>query len=784
MTEGAGTGFRAFVFAYDSLSGIEIMTRIADSDCGHAIPRRKFIKLASLAGAGIAGANLLGELAPLARAVEQRAASGGVAPKAGDIYVATTGNDKAAGTQKAPFKSLARAQEAVRTRNASGKPVTLWLRGGTYFLTAPLVFGPEDSGTAKAPVTWAAYPNEKVIISGGVKLNPTWSDYSGGIKVATIGTGYVFDMLFLDGDKLLTLARYPNYDPDKVPLQGCADISDRVAKWSNPEGGFIRALHRAEWGGESFRIKGKSGTTLDLEWVGDNNRGDRMNPKEQVAENIFEELDAPGEWFYDKKEGKLYVFPPTDTDLSKSYLVGGTQEELIRVVGKPGTNVTHLGFRGFHFTHTHRTLFTRPYEGLSQGDWCIVRAGAMYLQDAENIEIRDCTFTNIGGNGIFMSGHNENNVVTGCDFVHVGATAVAVVGLPNSTRYYCNWKNDKQFPTDLTPGPASENYPKNITISYCYMFDNGMFEKQTSAVQISISQGVTVSHCTAHHGPRAGINIEDGTFGGHVIEYNDVFDQIRETGDHGPFNSWGRDRWWRRMSGEDARKYAQLDNWQPTTIRNNRFHMEPVELPQMSGTSDGATQDGGKGPAKDNEAPGQERKLLFGVDLDDGSTNYRVYNNLLINCSVKSQHGFDHTITNNIIINSRPVFHQWNLPDMRKVVANNIIVFKTPYYCRTRDFFPNTGKIDNNLFWNSGKPVKLLIDSGAGGEISAAETWKKLALDQHSVTADPQFVNTVKGDYTVRPGSPALAVGFKNFPMDQFGKAGYRVPPGFETTNI
>ncbi len=667
------------------------------------MPRRKFIKLASLAGSSIAAGNLLGGLSPLARAVAQHTVSGSVVPKATDLYVATDGDDNSAGTRKAPFKTLAKAQAAVRALQPIGAPITVWVRGGTYYLTAPLVFGPADSGSAKAPITYAAYPNETVTLSGGVTLKPSWSDYSANIKVATIGTGYDFDMLFLnelrgaapfpEGEgALLTLARYPNYDPDKVPLQGCADYSERVAKWSNPEGGFIRSLHRSEWGGESFKIKGKKGTNLELEWVGDNNRGSKVNPKEQVAENIFEELDAPGEWFYDKKSGKLYVYPPDGADLSSSFLVGATQEELIRVVGTPGKNVKYLTFSGFNLTHTHRTLFTRPYEGLSQGDWCVARAGAMYLQDAENIAISDCNFTNIGGNGVFMSGHNQDNLVTGCDFVHVGATAVAVVGLPSSTWYHCNWSNDKQSPTDLTPGPATENYPKNITISYCYMYDNGMFEKQTSAVLISISQGVTVSHCTAHHGPRAGINIEDGTFGGHVLEYNDVFDQVRETGDHGPFNSWGRDRWWRRMSGEDARKYALLDIWQPNTIRNNRFHMRPVELPQMVGTSEGATQDGGKGPAKDNEAPGQERKLLFGIDLDDGSTNYRVYNNLLINCSVKSQHGFDHTITNNIIINSRPVFHQWNLPDMRKTIAYNIIVSKTPYYCRTRDFMPNTGE--------------------------------------------------------------------------------------------
>lgn len=95
---------------------------------------------------------------------------------------------------------------------------------------------------------------------------------------------------------------------------------------------------------------------------------------------------------------------------------------------------------------------------------------------------------------------------------------------------------------------------------------------------------------------------------------------------------------------------------------------------------------------------------------------------------------------------------------------------------------PNTGKIDSNLFWNNGASVVLQIDAGKGngGEISAAATWAKYGLDAHSVTEDPQFVDAAKGIYSVKSSSPALALGFKNFLMNQFGKPGYPVPPGFE----
>ena len=42
------------------------------------------------------------------------------------------------------------------------------------------------------------------------------------------------------------------------------------------------------------------------------------------------------------------------------------------------------------------------------------------------------------------------------------------------------------------------------------------------------------------NGPRAGINANDGFGGGDVISHNLVFSSCRESGDHGPFNSWDR----------------------------------------------------------------------------------------------------------------------------------------------------------------------------------------------------------------------------------------------------
>ena len=78
-------------------------------------------------------------------------------------------------------------------------------------------------------------------------------------------------------------------------------------------------------------------------------------------------------------------------------------------------------------------------------------------------------------------------------------------------------------------------------------------------------------------------------------------------------------------------------------------------------------------------------------------------------------------------------------------------------------------KLDYNVFYNSGQEVSI----GDAG-------WAGVGWDVHSVTADPMFVDPSKLDYTVKPGSPALKLGFKNFPMDQFGKPGAPQPKPIE----
>jgi len=72
--------------------------------------------------------------------------------RAAKYYVAPNGDDARTGSKEQPFATLHQTQLAARKARAQGQPVTVFLRGGTHYLTKPLVFEPQDSGTKEAPV--------------------------------------------------------------------------------------------------------------------------------------------------------------------------------------------------------------------------------------------------------------------------------------------------------------------------------------------------------------------------------------------------------------------------------------------------------------------------------------------------------------------------------------------------------------------------------------------------------------------------------------------------------
>ena len=130
-------------------------------------------------------------------------------------YVALDGSDLAAGSLDAPYRTLGHAKQVVRKRLAAGMdaPLTVVVRQGVYELAAPLTFDARDSGTDAFAVTYAAYPGERVILSGGrriegmVKVGRLWQK-----ELPAVVSGDWFFRHLTVSDRRAVRARWPDQD--------------------------------------------------------------------------------------------------------------------------------------------------------------------------------------------------------------------------------------------------------------------------------------------------------------------------------------------------------------------------------------------------------------------------------------------------------------------------------------------------------------------------------------------------------------------------------------------
>ena len=82
------------------------------------------------------------------------------------LFIAPNGSDKNPGTMAKPLKTLENARDLARKIKDRSKPITIYIRGGEYYLSEPFLLGKEDGGSSGAPVTYTAYKDEKVHIRG------------------------------------------------------------------------------------------------------------------------------------------------------------------------------------------------------------------------------------------------------------------------------------------------------------------------------------------------------------------------------------------------------------------------------------------------------------------------------------------------------------------------------------------------------------------------------------------------------------------------------------------
>ena len=113
-----------------------------------------------------------------------------------EYFISVEGKDSNAGFVEAPFASLEKALEEARKESGE---VTLFLREGTYRLQKTIVLTTADGNRSKT-LNIRSYPGEKVVISGGQKLDLDWKPYKKGIMQAPITDPVLMDMLLVNGE--------------------------------------------------------------------------------------------------------------------------------------------------------------------------------------------------------------------------------------------------------------------------------------------------------------------------------------------------------------------------------------------------------------------------------------------------------------------------------------------------------------------------------------------------------------------------------------------------------
>ncbi len=126
-----------------------------------------------------------------------------------EFHVSPSGSDKNPGTQAKPFLTIAHARDNVaRINGQMTGDIVVYLGGGTYEISEPVVFDANDSGTNGHKVIYKSAAGQTPIVSGG-KAITNWEvhDKENNIYKAVVGD-LEFRQIYVNGVRGIR-ARYP-----------------------------------------------------------------------------------------------------------------------------------------------------------------------------------------------------------------------------------------------------------------------------------------------------------------------------------------------------------------------------------------------------------------------------------------------------------------------------------------------------------------------------------------------------------------------------------------------
>ena len=453
------------------------------------------------------------------------------------FYVSSSsGNDLNPGTLSQPFRTIERARDAIRKlkmRSELGKAaVTVYLREGLYPLSQTFMLSEQDSGVSGAPITYTAYQQEKVRLSGSVQLpveafQPVTQIEEfkrlaplaisqirrTDLKVRGLASAQETrwdrsqpgqpekaspEELFID-DEVMQLARWPNKEwavVDSIIDAGKAGIADgrpgtfrlddsRISQWGDAKV-WLKGFWFWDWYDESIAVRLIEPVSHRVMLAKPLIYGLKAGAR-YFAFNVLSELDQVGEYYIDREASILYVWPPTP--LVKNRIT-------LSMLSTPLVALQNTSFV------TIQGLILE--EGRDDG---------IQIVGGQGNQIRDCLIRNVGKDGVVIQG-GWQHAITDSHVYNVGTRGIVATG------------GDRK-----TLKPAGHRVLRNHLHHY------GRRIATTKAGIDIDGVGVQVLHNDIHDAPHVGILFAGND---HVIEFNEIHHVCLETSDAGAIYT-GRD---------------------------------------------------------------------------------------------------------------------------------------------------------------------------------------------------------------------------------------------------
>lgn len=691
-----------------------------------------------------------------------------------NLYVSTAGNDEWSGLaaepadDDGPFASLVRARDELRRLRAAGElpaGATVHIRAGTYTLTEPLALGPEDAGSAEAPVVFRGYEGERPRLVGALPVSG-WRPWRDGIMQADLkGTaleGVVFRQLFFNGTRQV-MARYPNVDPDDVHFGQWAHVLDAdgrkdavmctddvIKDWTNVERAEVCIHPSYGWAWMVIPVKSVDRETNEIRLARGTHYGQRVGDRFYV-QNLLEELDAPGEWYLDRDTSTLYSQPPGDIEGAE--VLAPVTQTLIAFEG-----TSHVTVRGFLLDACDGTAVT--------------------LRDAEDCMIAGSEIRNCGSWGVTISGGRRSGAF-GNDIHATGAGGVSLDGGDRATmqrgdnfatnnyihhiaafqRTYNTGVNVRGVGNTASHNLIHDCYHQGMlmggndnTVELNIIHHTNLGSEDTGGIYMSSRnytvRGNVIRHNIFHHvGGFGKANSWAPVSEGRVkFEYPHftwaIYLDAPETGVHvhgnvmyevptwGMFNHSGKDNTWENNIVVDAPAF-RAGVWG----RHDLFETSWSHLRK----------------AREENWPG----LAMYPDLARYDEN-EARANTMFNCR------FVRNIAYYTEEGSR-----WGRERNAASWQGGQVVWA---YRGHPDDFPEF-EFDHNLVYApDGVEARFELNlDGPGRRLLTWDEWRETGQDAKSLFADPLFVDPANHDYRLRPESPALALGFEPIPFERIG---------------